>query len=266
MATSNRTTPPRDDNNPISPSVNPYYACQWLVSCGGQHEMDQCIDRKNQLKGIEAVYYSPIGDFRDFYRENSRNYRLKYNPKASTRVHLLIYTIRANGEREILFGLARRRKVGGGHQDRPFLSFPCATPTKRGDYGRSVVPRALHFITDRLTILDEGLRPHFMFQHSNVIYAVHVSTEQADMLIQNFAPNEDFEALHWISLETILESLTQWSTVPNNEQIIRKLARDEFIDPEGIYITNQYELWSVNAACLMYIQKHVPGGFDTFLP
>ena len=56
------------------------------------------------------------------------------------------------------------------------------------------------------------------------------------MLIQNFTPNEDFGSLHWISLETILRRLNEWLTVSNNQTAMEKLARQEFIDPEGIYL------------------------------
>ena len=177
IATSNATTLPSGDSNHIPQPVNRYYEYYWLDSWGGQHGLKQYTERKSQLKGIGAVYYSHNGHFHDFYRENPRNDRLKHNPTGSIRAHLLIYTVRANGEKEILLGLAQRRKVGGEHRQCPFLSLPYATPSKRGDYGKSVVPRALHFVTDRWNILDKGLRSHFIFQHSNVIYPVYVSAE-----------------------------------------------------------------------------------------
>ncbi|CAF1256593.1 unnamed protein product [Adineta steineri] len=41
-------------------TVNQRYACYWTNQCQGHHELDQCQDRRNQLRGKLGIYYSPV--------------------------------------------------------------------------------------------------------------------------------------------------------------------------------------------------------------
>ena len=123
-------------------AVNPRYSCFWLDSCCGQHELTACSHWKNDLRGKLGIYYSPNGFYKRFARDALNNVHLSHNPTGCTTVHLLIYRIRPNGEKEVLFGLSHRRNTRDEATRHPLLSFPSSKPCKRGEYGKPIARRA----------------------------------------------------------------------------------------------------------------------------
>ncbi|CAF4652283.1 unnamed protein product [Rotaria sp. Silwood2] len=266
MASSHPSTTSDDDNIKAESSVNKQYACYWLDTCRGQHKLSNCKDFKKEYDhtGKMIYYYSPDGSYMKFDRNDGGNDRRAYNPKAIQRLHLFLYTIRPNGEKEILFGLANGRTVNHVYINHPFLSFPYSKSFKRFQDIMSLAQRTLEWITDQPDILQQGLKSRFIYQHSNVVYPLYLTAEQADILTENFTNNVDLRSLHWFPLTTVLERIADWSNKPANVKTVKNLAKQEFIEPQGIYL-GEHELWSVTAACLMYIQEHVPDAYKTFL-
>ena len=240
------------------------YACYWLDSCRGQHELTECLRWREELRGKLGIYYSPNGIYKRFELDPISGVQLEYNPTGCTTVHILVYTIRSNGEREILFGLSNRKYNDRETSRRPLLSFPTAKPRKRGEYGLSIAQRAFEWITDQINIRKQGLKSRFLFQHANVIYPVLLTKEQADNLTQNFTANTMLLSLHWFSLALVLGRLPQWENYLVSEATRDDLAQHKHINPTGIQL-GEHELWSVTAACLVCIREHVNGGFETFL-
>lgn len=242
------------------------YACYWRDSCNGQHELKDCEHWKNEFRqtGKYIFYYSSEGKIEHFDHTDGLINHRKYNPSGCARLHLLVYTIRPNGETHILFALAKGGKTKGVYTERPMLAFVYSNAFKRSQEFLPIAQRALGWISDRTDLLQDGRQSRFIFQHSNAVYPLYVTSENADDLERNFKPSDQYLSLHWFPLKTVLHKLSNWSNDPVNARIINALAHQQFIDPEGICL-DKYELWSVTAACLMYIEKHVPDGYTKFL-
>ncbi|CAF1223397.1 unnamed protein product [Adineta ricciae] len=144
-------------------AVNPHYSCYWLDSCCGQHELTTCSRRREELHGKLGIYYSPNGIYKRFARDGLSRVDLSHNPTGCTRVHLLIYRIRSNGKKEVLFGLSHRRNTSDEATRHPLLSFPYSEPRKRDEYGKPIAHRAFQSISDNRDIGTQGLKSRFLF-------------------------------------------------------------------------------------------------------
>jgi hypothetical protein len=264
MAASTASTTSSGYSSQLSPSVNEHFACYWLDSCRGRHELNDCSHWREEVRGKLGIYYSPSGIFKRFAYDHISGVNLEHNPTGCTTVHLLIYTIRSQGEKEILFGISERKDTDNETNRRPLLSFPLSKPRKRSEYGTPIAQRAFEWVTNRTDISQQGLKSRFLYQHANLIYPLYLTNEQADILTQKFVPNEQLFSLHWFPVTTVLERLPEWKNYLTDEATSNKLAQHEHITPTGIQLGEHY-LWSVTAACLMCIREHVPGGFETFL-
>lgn len=263
MASSIASTASSGYSSQLNEDINPHYACYWLDSCRGKHELNQCSHWREELRGKLGIYYSPNGIYKRFSRDQLSSADLRHNPTGCTTVTLLIYTIRSNGDREILFALSNRKEDHQGDRH-PLLSFPMSKPRKRGEYGMPIARRAFEWVTDRTDISQQGLKSRFLYQHANVIYPLYVTNEQVDLLTQNFIPNEELTSLHWFPLTTVLECLPEWNNFLIHETTENELAQHEHINPIGIQL-GEYHLWSVTVGCLICIREYIPGGFETFL-
>jgi hypothetical protein len=264
MAKSVASTASSGYSSQFSAATNPRYACYWLDSCRGQHELNQCSHWRDELRGKLGIYYSPNNIYKRFSHDHLSNVNLTNNPTGCTTVHLLIYTIRSQGETEILFGLSNRKDAHIEDNRRPLLSFPVSKPRERGEYGIPIARRAFEWVTDQTDISQQGLKKRFLYQHANVIYPLYVTNEQANTLTQNFIANEELMSLHWFPLTAVLERLPEWENFLTREATETELAQHKHFDPIGIEL-GEYQIWSVAATCLMCIREHVPGGFETFL-
>lgn len=215
-------------------AVNPHYACYWLEACDGGHELNRCSKWNDELKGHLSRYYSPLGIPTYFGVETDS--KLEHNPTGCTTVHVLIYTTRPQGRKDILLGLNDQHGV---------LVFPSSKPRRRGEPSMEVARRALEWITEETTIMGQGLQSRFVFFDANIIYPLYLTNEQTDRLIQTFMPSEQIRSLHWLSLEAVLQLLAE-----------RRIRIDE---------AQLGTLRPFMRNLLLYIRKHVPGGFQTFL-
>ncbi|CAF3568621.1 unnamed protein product [Rotaria sp. Silwood1] len=264
MASSQSSTISSGRLSQLNETANPHYACYWLDSCGGHHELNQCSRWRAELRGKLGIYYSQNGKYTTFDYDHRSGVNLKHNRTECTTMHLLIYTIRSNGETEILFGLSNRRNKHSEANRRSLLSFPTSKPRKRNEDGEQIARRAFKWIADQIDIPENGLKPRFLFQNANVVYPLHLNNEQADIFTENFTPNEELLSLHWVSLRLVLERLLEWTNYLTSEATANELAQQRDINPIGIHL-GEHELWSVTTTCLMCIREHVPGGFETFL-
>ncbi|CAF1553641.1 unnamed protein product, partial [Rotaria sp. Silwood1] len=240
MASSQSSTISSGHLSQLNETANPHYACYWLDSCGGHHELNQCSRWRTELRGKLGIYYSQNGKYTTFDYDHRSGVNLKHNRTGCTTMHLLIYTIRSNGETEILFGFSNRRNKHSKANRRSLLSFPTSKPRKRNEDGEQIARRAFKWIADQIDIPEHGLKP------------------------QNFTPNEELLSLHWVSLRLVLERLPEWTNYLTSEATANELAQQRDINPIGIHL-GEHELWSVTTTCLMCIREHVPGGFETFL-
>ncbi|CAF1523263.1 unnamed protein product [Adineta ricciae] len=245
-------------------AVNPHYACYWLDSCCGQHELTTCSKRREELHGKLGIYYSPNGIYKRFARDALSSVNLSHNPTGCTRVHLLIYRIRPNGRKEVLFGLSYRKNTPDEATRHPLLSFPYSEPRKRDEYGKPIARRAFQSISDNKDIGTQGLKSRFLFQHANVIYPWYVTENEADSLTENFTANEEIISLHWFPLTLVLERLPQWNNYLISEATHNELAQHGHIKPTEVRL-GEYEVRPLTAMCLMCIREHVSEGFETFL-
>ena len=176
----------------------------------------------------------------------------------------MIYRIRPNGEKEVLFGLSHRRNTRDEATRHPLLSFPSSKPCKRGEYGKPIARRAFEWISDNKNIGTQGLKSRFLFQHANVIYPWYVTESEADFVTEKFRPNEEIISLHWFPLTLVLERLPEWNNYLISEATDTELAQHDHINPTGVQF-GENEVWSLTTTCLMCIREHVPEGFETFL-
>nr|ACD54636.1 unknown [Adineta vaga] len=196
IASSNASTTSSGYTIQTSTNINPNYRCYWLNSCQGNHELRSCSHWREELRGKLGIYYPSNGTYRRFSRDNLSGANLEHNPTGCTTVHLLIYTIRSDGMKEILFGLSNRRENHHDSTRRPLLSFPFSKPCKRREPGLNITRRAFKWISDDETIARQDLKSYFLFQHANVIYPWYVTNEQANLLTNNFQANEELISLH----------------------------------------------------------------------
>ncbi|CAF4004842.1 unnamed protein product [Rotaria sp. Silwood1] len=147
MASLKASTLSTNSSNRLNTTINPGYACYWSDSCRGLHELNQCPYRNAELHGKLDVYYSSIGIYKRFSVDKLSHVSLKGNPTGRTMVHLLIYTIRSQGEIEILFGLGHRKNTSSEETRCPLLSLPLTRPCKRGESGMQMARRALEWVT-----------------------------------------------------------------------------------------------------------------------
>ncbi len=245
--------------------LNPHYLCYWDESCKGQHELNQCKHWKKELRGKLGIYYSPLGTYKLFTQDAISGVNLEHNNTGCTRVHVLVYN---DEKKEVLFGLRWCGEGKGNGQKRLLLAFPSAEPNQRNGNMLEIPSRAFQWLTADKDFanqcLEQGLKNRFLFQNANVIYPVHLTNEQASKLIRNFVPNEEFQSLHWFSLAEILSQLSLRPNYKKPEEPEIELAQIQKIEPNEIK-PGEYQLWPVIARCLIYIKKHVPGGFKRFL-
>jgi hypothetical protein len=246
--------------------LNPHYLCYWDESCKGQHELNQCAYWKRELGGKLGIYYAPSGDYQLFTEDPISKRNLKHNNTGCTTVHLLVYNYE---KKEVLFGLKLFKENKGNRQKcHPLLTFPSAKPYQRNGNMLEIPSRAFQWLTADTDFanqcLEQGLKNRFLFQNANVVYPVHLTNEQASKLIQNFVPNEEFLSLHWFSLAEILSQLSLRPNYKKPEETEIELAQIQRIEPNEIK-PGEYQLWPVIARSLIYIRKHVPGGFKMFL-
>ena len=243
MASSTVSTASSGYGSQAGAFVNPNFACHWLDSCGGRHELDQCPHWKQELNGKKGIYYSPIGMYRRFSRDGITGKDLSKNRTGCTTVYLLIYTIRAENEVEILFGLQSMREKGDTSDPHQMLVLPWAKPFKGHVSGKPFAFRAFKWISDREDIFNENFKPRFFFQHASVIYPLHLTNEQADVVTRRFTPNEILLSLHWFPLTEVLDRLPPWNNHLISGETPTELAQHEDIDPTGIQL-GPYVLWS----------------------
>lgn len=265
MASSQSSTISSGYGSEISGTINARYACYWLDSCQGQHELNQCPFWRQELRGKLGIYYAEDGAYQTFNRDSLSRADLSHNQTGCTTVHLLIYTIRPEGEKQILFGLCKRKEnLEKSHQCLR-LAFPSSKPRKRNECGIPIVQRALEWISNRSDFVPEnGFMSRFLFQHASAIYPLYLTNKEANTLTENFTPNEIFRSLHWFSLKYVLEKLPPWENYLSRPATIDELAQHKECRETGIRLGDYY-LWSVTAGCLMCIREHIRGGFETFL-
>ncbi|CAF1187830.1 unnamed protein product [Adineta steineri] len=252
-------------------TVNQRYACYWTNQCQGHHELDQCQDRRNQLRGKLGIYYSPVARYNRYVRDEINNLSLEFNPTGCTMINLLIYKIEKN-ETWLLFvskSVKEKRQHDRVEVTRQLLlTFPSSNPCRRDEHQIQVAERALKTITNENEILS-SLRSRlkrFLFVDASSIYPLYLTNEQADILTEKFSPNDEVTSLHWFRLSTVLSQLPEWNNYLTREAIGKELAQVRHDDLSGIRLSEENEagtLWSVTAFCLMCIRNHV--GFEEFL-
>ena len=226
-------------NTPVKPRL----ACYWLESCDGSHALDQCSHWKNELAAQVDTYYSPLGIPRHY---DKSEVKFKYNPTGCRTVHILIYTIRSQGEKEILFGL------NGGYNE---LVLPSSKPHRRGESSMEVARRTLKWITENTVTVEQGLKARFLFDDANIIHPVYLTNDQADLLTQKFVPNETIQSLHWFLLETVFQKLPE-----RKSHRTRQVTKNE---PGAIQL-GKHHLWSLIAQFFIGIRENVLDGYETF--
>ena len=265
MASSTVSTASSGYSSQVSTYVNPQYACFWLDSCCGRHELNDCSHWEHELNGKKGIYYNSNGMYKRFSRDDiSYGTDLGNNRTGCTTVYLLIYRVTAQNEREILLGLQSRKEKDDGIQPRELLVFPWAKPFKRGVSGKPFALRAFKSVSDREDIFNQSFQPRFLFQHASVIYPLHLTEKQADTVSQSFKPNDILLSLHWFPLANVLAQLPAWKKYLISEETPTELAQHQDITPIGIRL-GSHDLWSGTARSLMCIREHVPDGFETFL-
>ncbi|CAF1153540.1 unnamed protein product [Didymodactylos carnosus] len=251
-----------------SNAVNPRYACYWLKSCRGQHELDDCHARRGELHGKLGIYYSSNGIYQRYLRDQINNLSLEHNPTGCTMINLLIYTQR-EGEILILFVTKlvkeKHHEIPTTVERRALLTLPSSYPREKGELQKQVAERALDSVTHEKEITS-NLRSRltrFLFVDASVIYPLHLTNEHADLLTRSFTPNDEISALHWFALSAVLAQLPEWNNYLGREAVGKELAQIRHISHAGIKLGEGYVLWSVVATVLMCIRQHV--GFETFL-
>ncbi|CAF0767963.1 unnamed protein product [Didymodactylos carnosus] len=248
-------------NTPTTAPPNPRYACYWLDSCRGDHELNQCTHWRNELRGKLGIYYSPSGIYKRFSEDRISGVKLQFNPTGCTTVHLLVF----NDNRDILFGMKWCHEKHDDDDDRRLLlTFPSAKPRKQGEYGLPIAQRAFQWLSED-NKLSEGLKKRFLYQHANVIYPCHLTNDQATSLTKTFTTNEELLSLHWFPLTKVLENLPVWNNYLLSKEKPNELAQIDGIQPMEVKLGEECRLWSVITRSLMCIREHVPGGFEEFL-
>ncbi|UJR12940.1 hypothetical protein I4U23_017113 [Adineta vaga] len=253
--------------------VNPRYACYWLESCQGQHELDDCEYQRRERSGKLGIYYSSNAEYRRFLRDEINYKDLSTNPTGCTMVLLLIYKIE-NNTTWILFVTKflkeKRHKYETESTRQSLLAFPSSNPCKKGEDHTEVALRALQTITDRQEILDNyQLRlKRFLFVDAISIYPFLVTSEQAKLLMRKYSQNEEVHSLHWFSLPEILNQLPEWPNYLTKEAHGEALAQIKHVQHPTIQLKRDidgkiFTLWSVTTNVLMCIRNHV--GFHEFL-
>ncbi len=257
--------------NTTATTVNPRYACYWLSSCHGQHELDDCQVREHDLRGKLGIYYSSNAMFRRFSRDEINKLPLEQNPTGCTMISLLIYKIE-NNETWLLFVTKsvkeKRQDNLDGTSRQLLLTLPSSNPREKNEVAKQVAVRALENITHESEILKD-LRPRlrrFLFFDANAIYPLYLPNDQADLLTTSFSSNEEVTSLHWFPLSTVLYQLPEWNDYLSRQAEGRELAQIRHRDHVGIKLNKdneEFTMWKVTATSLMCIRNHV--GFDEFL-
>lgn len=256
--------------NTTAEVVDPRYACHWTDTCQGQHELNRCPIRQNELRGKLGIYYSPNGIYKRFSRDQINNAPLENNPTGCTMINLLIYK-NENNQPWLLFvtKLVKQKHPDNREVTRQFLlTLPSSHPHKKNEDPKNVAARALESITNNNEI-HRDLRSRlqrFFFLDASAIYSLYLTNEQANLLTDQFSSNEDVTALHWFPLSTVLNQLPSWDDYISKQAEGNELAQIRHPIHAGIRLNDDDEnstLWSVTATYLMCIENHV--GFKEFL-
>lgn len=260
-----------DSGISVGTDVNPRYACYWIDSCRGQHEIVNCSFRHKDLRGKLGIYYSPNAMFKRFTLDRINSLPLDSNPTGCTRISLLIYKV-VDNEKWLLFVTQKRKEKQQHHETDSSpqlrLTFPSSNPRKKNEMQKDVALRALEGITHEREITKD-LRPRlkrFLFVDAYATYPLFITNEHADLLTASFSPNEEDISLHWFPLSTVLSQLPTWENYLTRQAEDGELAQIRHDIRAGINLTTaneEYTIWSVTATVLMCIRNHV--GFDEFL-
>lgn len=249
-----------------STTVNALYACYWLPSCGGRHEINKCAVQKRDLRGKLGIYYSSDGKYQEFERDQISHVDLRSNKKGCTMVNLLIYK-RQNDELWLLFA-RKPKEIETEGEDKKFLAFPSSKPFKKNGCQKDVAARALESITNVPAIRRniQNRLQRFLFVDASVIYPLYLTNEDADALVNEFSPNEEVVSIHWFPLSMVSGRLPQWDDYLREPAEGNELAQIRRIKTETVTLTdgdNEYKVWGVATLYLMCIRNDP--GFDTFL-
>lgn len=247
--------------------VEPLYACYWLGECNGTHELVNCSDWKNELRGKVGYYFSENGEYRQFKGSDNGNMILRSNPRGVTEINLLIFR-EYQGATEILLVT---RNLKEKNKRKPLTAFPSSNPFRKEWNVLEVVHRTLGFITnsDELiqTVKEEQLRK-FFFSNASVVYPIYFNERQADLLDSTFRRKLGYEQLHWVRLNRILNSIEGLSLItfkqlqedPNSLPYIKE---DSSL-PETIVVSRpRLPLWSHTLRLLILLEQEY--GIDRFL-
>jgi len=257
--------------NTTDTTVNSRYACYWLNTCQGKHEVDDCGVRKSELRGKLGIYYSPMAMYRRFNCDQINKLPLESNPTGCTMIQLLIYK-KENDETWLLFVTKflkeKRRENEEGINRMLLLTFPSSNPRQKNELQKQVAARALESIMDNSNILQapRSRLKRFLFVDANSIYPLYLTNEDANLLNTHFLPNEEVTSLHWFPLSTVLSQLPEWNNYLTRQEIEGELAQVRHDVHAGIKLkkgNEEFTMWSVTATCLMCIRNHV--GFEEFL-
>lgn len=253
-------------------NIHSRYACYWVENqCKGNHELDLCPVRRQQLSGKLGIYYSSNGIFRRFMVDEINRKSLRYNPTGCTMVNLLIYK-HENDQIYLLFAMKNlldKSQESNGHTERRLLlGLPTSYPCRKDEMQKQVAVKALETITNvnEITANARGKLRSFLFVNAAAIYPLQLSVDQAKLLTDRFSPNEDVTSLHWLSLSTVVHQLPTMNNYLSRREEGNELAQTHDVSFPNITFNHgneQLTMWSVLVQYLVYARHHV--GFETFL-
>ena len=204
--------------------VDERYACYWLNTCRGEHEIDHCATRRADLRGKLGIYYSPNNIYKRFRKDGINDLSLEENPTGCMMIQLLIYKIEENQVWLLFITRYVKDKNRSEQQEaQPLLTLPSAHPHTKNERPEVMAKRAMGTITN-INELTDHLRPQlkrFLFVDASVIYPLQLTKDRADLLEKHFQPTTQVESLRWIRLDWIRDNFPQWdylkTPVQNNE-------------------------------------------------
>ena len=251
--------------------VNSRYACFWCEGCQGRHELDDCPQRESELRGKLGIYYCTNGVFKRYLRDEMNNLSLRDNPTGSTMFNLLIYK-HENDQTWVLFVMKHRRdkqQNGDESNHRQYLlALPSSSPRQRNERPEQIARRALETITT-VNAITQNLRSRlrrFLFVDAAVIYPLHLTNDQAQLLTDSFSPNEEVLSLHWFPLPIALDPDQKFTNYLSRDEEGNNLAQVRHFKFPNIVLNDgdrNLTMWSVLVGFLVYIENHV--GLERFL-